>query len=319
MGKKILITGGAGFIGSHLTKKLLDRGYEIVIIDKIIPQGDKLKLDRMKKLLDKNNYVFYDVELSNLNEVKKIFANHQFDIICHLAAKTNLEFDSELYNEINVLGTINIFELAKNFGVPKIVFASSSMVYGSNNKKSFSESDSTDYPLSIYAASKKSDEILAFTYHYLHKIEVIGLRFFTTYGPWSRPDMAISRFTDQIINNHPVELWNFGKIKKDFTYIDDIVEGVVSSIEKKFDYELINLGSGTSFELEKIVNLIEINLEIKAQKKYVASHPGDQLETCADISKAKKLLGFDPKITIEEGVKKYIDWYKDYNSLKSMN
>jgi UDP-glucuronate 4-epimerase len=319
MPKKILITGGAGFIGSHLAKELSLQGYEVVIVDRFLDSDAKLKRDRLKYLLQPNEYTLYEADLSDYEKNKKIFENHKFDLICHLAAKTNLEFDSELYNKINILGTISIFELAKNYAVPKIVFASSSMVYGNNNGKAFCESDSTDRPLSIYAASKKSDEILAFTYHYLYKIEMVGLRFFTTYGPWGRPEMAISRFIDQIINNHPIELWNYGKIKKDFTYIDDLVKGIISSIETKIDYELINLGSGTSIELEKIVNLIEINLGIKAQKNYVASHPGDQLETCADISKAKKILDFDPKITIEEGIKRYIDWYKEYYLLKTID
>lgn len=316
MVKKILITGGAGFIGSHLAKKLKKSGYEIVLIDRFTAHGVKLKRDRLKKLLHPNEYTFYEAELSDLNKVNKIFKKHKFDLICHLAAKTNLQFNSRLYNRTNTLGTINIFELAKDYEVPKIVFASSSMVYGNNNKPPFCETDNTDRPLSIYAASKKSAEILAYTYHNLHKIEMVGLRFFTTYGPWSRPETAISKFTEQIINNRPIVIQNFGKIKKDFTYIDDVLNGIAAAIEKKFNYELINLGSGKSVKLETIINLIEKNLNIKAQKKYTAMQPGDQLEARADIKKAKKLLSYNPKTTIERGIKKYISWYKQYYSLK---
>ncbi|MFA4818132.1 MAG: NAD-dependent epimerase/dehydratase family protein [Parcubacteria group bacterium] len=316
MAKKILITGGAGFIGSHLAKKLKKSGYEIVLIDRFTAHSAKLKRDRLKKLLHPGEYTFYEAELSDLNKVNKIFKNHKFDLICHLAAKTNLQFNSRLYNRTNTLGTINIFELAKDYDVPKVVFASSSMVYGNNDNRSFGETDNTDRPLSIYAASKKSAEILAYTYHSLHKIEMVGLRFFTTYGPWGRPETAISKFTEQIINNQPIVIQNFGKIKKDFTYIDDVINGITASIEKKFNYELINLGSGKSVELETIIDLIEKNLKIKAQKKYTAMQPGDQLETRANIEKAKKMLNYRPKITIEQGIKKYINWYKQYYSLK---
>lgn len=316
MGKKILITGGAGFIGSHLAKKLFSMGYKIIIIDRFADHDNKLKQDRLNKFLSPNEYIFYEVELSNLKKVRQIFKKHKFNVICHLAAKTNLEFNTMLYNKTNTLGTISVFELAKEFKVPKVVFASSSMVYGNSVKPPFCESHNTDRPLSIYAASKKSAEILAYTYHLLHKIEMVGLRFFTTYGPWSRSETAISKFTENILNKKPIEIQNFGKIKKDFTYIDDIVNGIVAALEKKFTYELINLGSGKSVELEKIIDLIEKNLNIKAQKKYTAMQPGDQLETRANIEKAKKLLNYNPKITIEQGIKKYVDWYKQYYSLK---
>jgi len=317
MKNKILITGGGGFIGSHLTKKLNSLGYKVVIVDRINGNSSQLKKDRLKKFLNPNEYTFYNSELSDIKTVKKIFQKNKFDVICHLAAKTNLEFNTELYNRTNILGTISIFELAREFKVPKVIFASSSMVYGNNAKQPFSETDNTDNPLSIYAASKKSDEVLAYTYHYLHNIKMVGLRFFTAYGAWGRPDTSISSFTEQIINNKPIKIHNFGKIKKDFTYIEDIINGIVASIEKDFDYEIFNLGSGQSIELKKIIGLIEKNLGIKAQKKYVAMHPGDLPETRADIKKAQELLDFKPTVEIEEGIKKFIDWHKQYHLINT--
>jgi UDP-glucuronate 4-epimerase len=312
---KILITGGAGFIGSHLSKKLITNGSQVVIINRIDDKSSKLKTARLDKLLNPDEYTFYNLELSTSTELRNIFKEHNFDVICHLAAKTNLEFNSELYNRTNILATISIFEMAKEFKVPKVIFASSSMVYGNNLNLPFTESDNTDHPLSIYAASKKSDEVLAYTYHYLHGIKMIGLRFFTTYGPWGRPDMSISRFTERIINGDPIEIHNFGKIKRDYTYIDDITDGIIAAIGADIDYEIFNLGSGQSIELEKIICLIENNLGIKANKKYIPMQPGDLSETWANIEKAKKLLNYRPKITIDEGINRFIDWYKQYYSL----
>lgn len=312
---KIIITGGAGFIGSHLTKQLLDLDYEVEIIDRLNEESSEIKKIRLKKILDNNLCKFHNLELSNTKELTNIFKQSKVDAICHLAAKTNLESNTELYNKTNILGTINIFELAKTLKIPKIVFASSSMVYGNNIKQPFCESDSTDHPLSIYAASKKSDEVLAYTYHRLYGIKMIGLRFFTTYGPWGRPDMAISKFTEQIVKNLPINIHNFGKIKKDFTYIDDTVAGIITSLKTDLDYEIINLGSGQSTEIEKIVCLIEKYLDKKAIKNYIPMIEGDLPETCADISKAEKLLSYNPKINIEKGIEKFVQWYKEYNNL----
>jgi len=309
---KILITGGAGFIGSHLVKKLSSLGHDVTIVDRLSKNSSETKRVRLEQFLNLKDYNFYNLELSDIEQLTKIFKNNQFDAICHLAAKTNLEFNTELYNRTNILGTISIFELAKNFDVPKVVFASSSMVYGDNAKRPFSESDNTDHPLSIYAASKKSDEVLAYTYHHLHKIKMIGLRFFSTYGPWGRQDMAINKFTEQIANGQPIAVHNFGKIKKDFTYIDDTISGIVASIESDLDYELINLGSGESTEIEKIIALIEKNLGKQAEKRYIPMIGGDLPETCADISKAKKLLNYNPSYNIERGIENFVQWYKEY-------
>jgi len=314
--KKILITGGAGFIGSHLVKKLAKKNYQVIIVDRLGSGNIKLKKDRLEKFLDPSEYRFYDIDLSDSQKLRKVFKNNNFDAIFHLAAKTNLEFDSDVYNKINILGTMNIFEMAKEFKVPKIVFASSSMVYGDNIKLPFSESHATDHPLSLYAATKKFDEALAYTYHYLFKIKMVGLRFFTTYGPWGRPETSISRFTDMIAKGETIEIHNFGKIKRDFSYVDDIVCGITAALEKDLSYELINLGSGQSVELAKIINLIEKNLGLKAKKKFVKMQPGDLEATWADITKAKELLGYHPATTIKQGIKKFVDWYREYHQFK---
>ena len=311
--KKILITGGAGFIGSHLAKKLIDSGYEVVIIDRLTDHNIELKKGRLNKFLDPKKYAFYDIELSDFLGLKKIFKKHNFDAICHLAVKTDLEFNSELYKKTNIHGTISIFELAKDFSVPKVVFASSSMVYGGNTKMPFSEQDDTDHPLSLYAATKKYDEVLAHTYHHLYKIKMVGLRFFTTYGPWGRPDMSISKVTEQILNDKKIIIQNFGKTKRDFSYVEDVVEGIKAAIEKDLDFELINLGSGESTELNKIISLIEKNIGKEAKKEYVEMQPGDLPKTWADTKKAKELLDYNPKTTIDEGIKKFVNWYKEYN------
>lgn len=315
MAKTILITGGAGFIGSHLAKKLIGSGWQVVIVDRLGEQASQLKKDRLEKFLNPADYIFYDREMTDLSELKKIFSRYQFDVICHLAAITNLEPDSEIYNKMNILGTINVFEAAKNFKVPKVVFASSSMVYGASAKQPFSEADSTDRPLSLYAATKKADEVLAYTYHYLYGISAVGLRFFTTYGPWSRPDMSISRFTEKILAGQPITVRENGQIKRDYIYIDDTINGIVAALEKKLDYEIINLGSGCTIELNEIIGLVEKKLGLTAKKEFTAMQPGDLAATWADITKAEKLLSFKPQISLEQGINKFIGWYKKYHKL----
>lgn len=312
--QKILITGGAGFIGSHLAKKLIAEGSRVVIIDRL-KDGDVLKKDRLEKFLSPEDYEFYNLELNDAAGLKRVFTEHKFDRICHLAAKTNLEPDSETYNKMNILGTIGVFEMAKEFKAPKIVFASSSMVYGNSAKLPFNEADPTDRPLSLYAATKKSDEILAYTYHHLYGIEMVGLRFFTTYGPWGRPDMSISRFTERIAAGQAINVNNLGKIKRDYTYIDDLVSGIGAALEKNLSYEIINLGSGQAVDLNTIIKLIESELGQKAEINFTDMQAGDLEATWADIGKAEKLLGYRPAVSIGEGVKKFIAWYKKYRGL----
>ena len=316
MAKTILITGGAGFIGSHLAKKLIALGWQVAIVDRTGTSNSRLKKDRLEKFLNPKDYQYYELELADVAALKKIFAENKFDAICHLAAKTNLEFDSELYNRANIMGTLAVFEMAKEFKVPKVIFASSSMVYGNNPDLPFRERHNTDRPLSLYAATKKADETLAYTYHYLYGISAVGLRFFTTYGPWSRPDMSISRFTEKILADQPITVRENGQIKRDYIYIDDLVNGIVAALEKKLDYEIINLGSGRTIELNEIIGLVEKKLGLTAKKEFTAMQPGDLTTTWADITKAKKLLDWRPAISLEDGIAKFVDWYKDYNGIK---
>jgi len=313
---KILITGGAGFIGSHVAKKMLELGNEVVIIDNLNDYYDiKLKKDRLKVFLAGLKFKFYKTDISDYKKLEKIFAEHKFDCICHLAAQAGVRYSLTnpwIYEKTNIAGTLNLLELAKVNKIKKFVFASSSSVYGGNTKLPFSETDSVDKPMSFYATTKKSCELLAYNYHSLYGIKVCGLRFFTVYGPWGRPDMACFKFADLIRKNKPIEIYNFGKMKRDFTYIDDIVSGVVSAIKNTYDYEIINLGNNHPEDLSQMIFLLEKYFKKINKKKYLPMQAGDVAATWADINKAKELLNYNPSISLEEGIKKFIVWYKSY-------
>ena len=317
--KSILVTGGAGFIGSHVAKKLVDDGYEVVVIDNLNDYySPQLKKDRLQFILKKPDYVFEKVDISDFKSLKKIFEKYNFDAICHMAAQAGVRHSLKnpwLYEQSNILGTMNLLELAKDFGIDKFVFASSSSVYGGNTKVPFSESDRVDNPISFYAGTKRSKELLAHTYHHLYGIKITALRFFTVYGPWGRPDMAYFGFTDLISKGKQIDVYNHGKMRRDFTYIDDIVDGVVSALEKDFDFEIFNLGNNKPVELIKFIELLEEHLGMKADKRLLPIQPGDVAETWADIEKAKEKLGYNPQTTVEEGLKKFVDWYKEYNKI----
>lgn len=316
---KILVTGGAGFIGSFVAKKLADRGDEVVIVDNLNAYYDpKLKKDRLGFLSSYDNIEINELDIANYKDLEKIFTKHSFDKICHLAAQAGVRYSLEnpqVYIDSNIVGTHNIFELARQFKVNDVVFASSSSVYGGNKKIPFSEEDKVDNPISLYAATKKSNELEAYTYHHLFGLNVFGLRFFTVYGPWGRPDMALFKFTKAISQDQPIDVYNQGKMRRDFTYIDDIVEGVVLSLDKVKDYEVINLGNHNPVELEEFISVIEEYVGKKANKNYMPLQPGDVIETYADTKKAKELLGWEPKTNINEGVKKFVEWYKSYYKL----
>ena len=313
---RILVTGGAGFIGSYVAKALLERGDEVIIVDNFNSYYDpKLKEDRVKNLLSSFNPKIYRIDIADFEELKKVFTENKFDKICHLAAQAGVRYslkDPNSYIHTNIVGTHNILELAKEFAVKDFVFASSSSVYGGNEKTPFSEEDSVDKPISIYAATKKANELEAYTHYHLHGLNVFGLRFFTVYGPWGRPDMAYHMFAEKISKGEEIDVYNFGKMQRDFTYIDDIVSGVLSAIDKVKGYEIINLGNHQPVELEKFISLIEENLGQKAKKNYLPMQKTDFLINYADISRAKKILGFEPTTNIEDGLKKFVSWYKDY-------
>lgn len=311
----VLITGGAGFIGSHLTKKLA-KNKRIIIIDNFNNYYDpKLKEDRLRIFLKNIKFKLYSSDIRNLSNLKTIFKNHKIDKICHLAAMAGVRYSvekPELYEDVNIKGTLNILNLTHQFKIKNIVFASSSSVYGNNKKIPFSENDTTDFPASPYGATKKANELFFQVYHHLYGLNCTLLRFFTVYGPWGRPDMACFKFTNNIFNNKPIDLYNYGKMERDFTYIDDIVSGIVSALEKNYSFEIINLGHNKPVTLKYFIEIIEKETGKKAKKNLIPHQPGDVLKTYANINKAKKMLNFKPKTTIEQGLKSFVKWYQEY-------
>ena len=314
----ILIAGGAGFIGSHLAKSLLEKGYSVVIVDNFNEYyNSQLKRDRISKILNGLDFKLYELDICNLKELKSVFEKEKIDIICHLAAQAGVRYSIDnpfVYEKSNVLGTLNILELSKDYGVEKIVFASSSSVYGNSNKEYFSEEDDTSSPVSLYAATKKATEVICHSYHTLYDIPMIGLRYFTVYGPYGRPDMALFKFTDAIIKGEPIDVFGDGKMERSFTYIDDIVSGTIKAMESDFSWEIFNLGS-KSVSLLSLIEEIEKNAKKKSEKVFMPIQKGDVLRTSADISKAKNLLDWEPKTSIDVGISNFVNWYRQYYSI----
>jgi len=311
-----LVTGAAGFIGFHTAKALLERGTRVIGIDNLNTYYDvSLKKARLAQLISHDNFTFYHENINNFDALQKIFSQNHIDKICNLAAQAGVRYSIEnpfTYQESNIKGFLNLLEMARKFPVHNFVFASSSSVYGNNTKLPFSVEVNVDTPISLYAATKRSDELMAFTYSHLYNIPLTGLRYFTVYGPWGRPDMALFIFTRAILNEMPIDIYNFGKMKRDFTYIDDIVDGTLSSLDNPFKYELFNLGNSKTVQLMDLITLIEEELGIEAKKKFLPLQPGDVPETYADIEKTKKMLAFNPKTSIRTGIKRFLDWYHDY-------
>jgi len=316
----ILVTGSAGFIGFHLSKSLLERGERVVGLDNLNDYySKKLKYDRNSILEKYDSYKFYHNDLCDIKALKKIFKN-KIDKICHLAAQAGVRYSIEdpyPYQKSNLEGFTNILEMARIYEIDNFVFASSSSVYGGNKKIPYSVDDNVMKPISFYGATKVANELMAYSYHYLYNISTCGLRFFTVYGPWGRPDMAYFNFTDNILKGNPIDVFNKGDMKRDFTYIDDIINGVVSSLEKSFDFEIFNLGNNKPINLLDFISILEEKLGKKAKKNILPIQPGDMKETYADISKSKKILGFEPRTNITEGLSKFIEWYKNYYNIKN--
>jgi len=313
---RILVTGAAGFIGFHVAQALLERGDEVIGIDNLNDYYDpKLKEARLALLKNHTAFTFHKVDVADKDALFTIFTESAPEKVCHLAAQAGVRYSLKnpfAYEETNGKGMLVILEACRHHGVTSLVYASSSSVYGGNEKLPFSEEDRVDTPISVYAATKKFNEELAHVYHRLFGLHCVGLRFFTVYGPWGRPDMALFLFTKKIIADEPIPLFNKGKHKRDFTYIDDVTQGVLAAIDKELEYEVINLARGESVELLAYVKALEEALGKKAEKDLLPMQPGDVEATAADISKASELLGYDPRTSITEGVRRFVEWYKEY-------
>ena len=312
----IMVTGSAGFIGFHLSKKLLDNGENVIGVDNLNKYYDvTLKEGRLDILKSHRNFVFYKEEIQNFEALDNIFKRHGVDLLCNLAAQAGVRYslkDPFSYQKSNLEGFLNLLELARKYEIKNFVYASSSSVYGSNKKIPFSEKDRVDTPISLYGATKRANELIAHAYSHLYHIPCTGLRYFTVYGPWGRPDMALFLFADAILKNRPIKVFNKGLMNRDFTYIDDIIEGTIAALERPAPYEIFNLGNSNSVGLLEFIRIVEEELGRKADKKLMPMQPGDVADTAADITKSRKLLGFNPKTSVREGIRNFIAWYRDY-------
>ncbi len=317
--EKICITGCAGFIGMHLCEKLISLGYEVIGLDNLNDYYDvNLKLRRLSRLKNKPSFNFVKIDITNLKALKDVFKKYKPEKVVNLAAQAGVRYsliNPHLYIQSNIVGFTNILECCRDYNIEGLIYASSSSVYGGNKKIPFSESDNVDCPISIYAASKKSNELMANSYNHLFRLRSTGLRFFTVYGPWGRPDMAMYIFAKKIMNNDPIKVFNQGQMKRDFTYIDDIINGIISSIKNNYDCEVFNLGNNKSVNLMDVVSFIEKKIGKKAIVEFEPIQPGDVEKTFADIDKAKRKLGYNPNTNVEEGIGNFIDWYLEYLKL----
>ena len=329
-----LITGAAGFIGFHLSKRLLAQGKSVVGIDNLSDYYDvNLKKTRLRELEGNPEFTFYKLDLVDREGVETLFSENKFDYVVNLAAQAGVRYsltNPHAYIDCNIVGFLNILEGCRHNDVKHLVFASSSSVYGANTKMPFSVHHNVDHPVSLYAATKKSNELMAHTYSSLYKLPCTGIRFFTVYGPLGRPDMALFLFTRAILENKPIDVFNHGKMKRDFTYIDDIVEGVVRLIDKVPEpdpdwngdnpdsatsyapYRIYNIGNNNPVELMKFIEVLEDYLGKKAKKNLLPIQPGDVPETYADVDDLAEDVGFKPATPIEEGIKKFVEWYREY-------
>ncbi len=330
----LLVTGAAGFIGSHVSHVLLDRGDTVVGLDNVNDYYEvSLKEARLARLTSKQGFSFVRMDLADRDGIAKLFAEHRFDRVIHLAAQAGVRYsltNPHAYVDANLVGFVNILEGCRHAKVAHLTYASSSSVYGANTEMPFSVHHNVDHPLSLYAATKKANELMAHTYSHLYGLPTTGLRFFTVYGPWGRPDMALFLFTKAILAGKPIQVFNHGKMRRDFTYIDDIVEGVVRTSDhlatpsaewngaspdpscSKAPYRVYNIGNHTPVELEHLISTLEDALGKKAVKEYLPMQAGDVPATYADVQDLEEAVGFRPATPIEEGVKRFVAWYRGY-------
>ncbi|MEK9173782.1 MAG: NAD-dependent epimerase/dehydratase family protein [Patescibacteria group bacterium] len=323
MNQTVLVTGGAGFIGAATTKALIDRGDRVVMIDNFNDYYDpSLKEDRLKIFLKgykksakcQNGYVLYRGDIRDAKLLDKIFKKEKIDKVVHLAAMAGVRsslLDPGLYVDVNIVATTILLDLAVKYKIKNFVYASSSSVYGNNTKVPFSETDPVDTPISPYAATKKADELIAHVYSHIHKLPTTGLRFFTVYGPWGRPDMALFMFTKNILEGKAINVFNHGKMSRNFTYVDDIVAGVLTTLDADLPYGLMNIGGDKEETLLRFIEVIEENTGKKAKRRLMPMQPGDVKTTVADIRQLRK-LGWKPTTRIEKGIKSFVEWYRGY-------
>ncbi len=328
----ILVTGSIGFIGFHLTQRLLNDSFSVIGIDNINDYYDiSLKLARLEILKREDNFQFYQLDLSDRSGIEELFKNNDLEIVINLAAQAGVRYslkNPHAYIDSNIVGFINILEACRHNQIKHLVYASSSSVYGTNKKIPFSTEDNVDHPISLYAATKKSNELMAHTYSHLYNLPTTGLRFFTVYGAWGRPDMSYFIFTKKILARQPIQIFNYGNMQRDFTYIDDIVEGVVRVMQNiplpkqqskdsevfssQAPYSLYNIGNNQPVELIDFISAIEKSLDITAQKEFLPIQPGDVPVTYADVDDLFKAVGFKPSTPLNKGIDIFTQWYRDF-------
>jgi UDP-glucuronate 4-epimerase len=330
---KILVTGSAGFIGFHLVKALIEKGENVVGIDNLNEYYDsslkKSRLSALDKINDKGNYVFYKINLEDRVKLEELFDQNNFDVVVNLAAQAGVRYSLEnpdAYIDSNIVGFANILEGCRKTCVSHLLFASSSSVYGMNTRQPFSVQDNVDFPVSLYAATKKSNELMAHAYSHLYNIAITGLRFFTVYGPFGRPDMAYYKFTKSIINGDSIDVYNNGEMERDFTYIDDVIHSLLRLMQKtpapmkseltrsSAPFKIYNIGNSSPVSLNRFISAIETACGIRAKKNLLPMQAGDVPSTYADVEDLEQEISFRPSITIENGIKEFVTWYQEYHS-----
>ncbi|KAI9130474.1 NAD-dependent epimerase [Acaryochloris sp. CCMEE 5410] len=320
---QVLVTGAAGFIGYHLSQRLLQDGVQVMGIDNLNDYyAVDLKKSRLAELEPNHNFKFQCLDLSDRKGMETLFESNIFDGVIHLAAQAGVRYSLDnphAYVDSNLVGFLHILEGCRQSKISHLVYASSSSVYGANKKVPFSVADNVDHPVSLYAATKKSNELMAHSYSHLYQIPITGLRFFTVYGPWGRPDMAYFKFVDAIANNKSIDVYNHGKMQRDFTYIDDVVEGIVRVLHQPPNpdtttppYKLYNIGNNQPVTLMRFIEVIETAMGKTADKNFLPMQPGDVPATYADVDALMNDVGFQPKTPIEDGIQKFVTWYRDY-------